>query len=93
MNMSTKNMTIIIALATVATLSSLNLNAAEAAPAPQAKACCSRTASVTTADPNLLARNSTIAASPKTLANFPQLAKAHALKPGTPMIAGGCCKP
>ena len=91
--MNTKNMTIIIALATVATLSTLNLNAAEPAPAPQAKACCSQTAPVTTADPNLIARNSAIAASPKTLANFPQLAKAHAPKPSTPMMACGCCKP
>ena len=91
--MNTKNMTIIIALATVATLSTLNLNAAEPTSAPQAKACCSQTAQVTTADPNFLARNSAIAASPKTLANFPQLTKAHAPKPNTPMMACGCCKP
>jgi hypothetical protein len=93
MNMLTKNLTVIIALAAVTTLSTLNLNASEPAPSPQAKACCSRTAPVTTADPNLIARNSVIAASPKTLANFPQLAKTQAPKPSTPMIACGCCKP
>ena len=86
-------MTIIIALATVATLSTLNLNAAEPAPTPHSKACCRQTARVMTADQNITAHNSAIAASPKTLANFPQLAKAHAPKPSAPMIACGCCKP
>jgi hypothetical protein len=91
--MNMKNMTILIALATAATLSSMNLNAAEPATSPQAKACHNQTAPVTTAEPNLLAGNSAIAASPKTLANFPQLAKAHAPKPSTPMMACSCCKP
>jgi hypothetical protein len=91
--MLTKNLTVIVALAAVATLTTLHLNAAEPAPAPQAKACCSQTTPVTTADPDLLARKSTIAASPKTFANFPQLAKANAPKPSKPVIACSCCKP
>ena len=88
-----KNLTLIVALATVATLSTLNLNAAEPAPAPQATACHAKTVQTTTADPNLLARNPAIAASPKTLANLPQLGKAHAKQPSTPVLACSCCKP
>jgi hypothetical protein len=91
--MLTKNLTVIVVLASVATLSTLDLNAAGPAPSAQAKACCSQTAPATTADPNLIARNFTIAASPKTLANFPQLAKAQAPQPSTPRIACSCCKP
>jgi hypothetical protein len=47
---------------------------------------------VTTADPNLLARNPEIAASPKVLANFPQLARGHQSQPVKPMAACACCK-
>ena len=91
--MHTKNLTLIVALATVTTLSTLTLNAAEATPSPCATACQRKTVQATTADPNLLARNSAIAASPKTLANFPQLAKVHASQPTQPMVTCSCCKP
>ena len=91
--MPTKILTVIVALAAVATLSTFNLNAAEAAPAPEAAACQRKTVQVTTTDPNLLARNPAIAASPKTLANFPQLAKVHAPQPNKPMATCSCCKP
>ena len=91
--MPAKNLTQIVALAAVAALSSLNLNAAEPALSTKATACCAKTVQTATADQDLRARNSAIAASPKTLANFPQLAKANAPKPSTPMIACSCCKP
>ena len=85
-------MTIIIALATVATLGTLNLNAAEPAPAPQAKACHSQTAPVATADANLNARHTEVIASPKALANLPQLAKGHNAQSTKTMAACSCCK-
>jgi hypothetical protein len=91
--MKTKNLTIIIALVTAATLSTINLNAAEPAPSPQAKTCHIQTAPVTTADPNLLARNPDVAASPKVLANFPQMAKGHKPQTKMAMAACSCCKP
>ena len=91
--MNTKNLTIIVALAAAATLSNISLNAVEPALSPQAKACHTKTVPVTTADPNLLARNPEVAASPKVLANFPQMAKGRNAQPNKAMAASSCCKP
>ena len=90
--MNMKNLILIAALAAGATLSNLDLNAAEPALSTKATACCAKTVQATTVDPDLRARNSAIAASPKTLANFPQLGKAYASQPKTQMAACGCCK-
>ena len=91
--MNTKNLTLIIALAAASTLNLINLNAADLALSPKARANQPKPAAVTTGDPNLLARNSEVAASPKVLANFPQLARGHTAQPGKPMAACTCCKP
>jgi len=82
-----------MALATIGTLSIGHLNAAEPALSLKAKVTQAKTAPVTAADPNLLARNSEVAASPKVLANFPQLARGHKTQPDKSMAACTCCKP
>ena len=93
MNMNTKYLIAFIALAAAATLTTLDLNAAEPAPSSQATACHTKAVPVTTADPNLLARNPDVAASRKVLANFPQMAKGHKPQPAKTMAACSCCKP
>lgn len=90
--MNIKHLTLIIALATAGTLNLTNLSAAEPALSPKAKANQIRTGAVTTTEPNLFARNPEIAASPKVLANFPQLARGHQAQPAKPMVACACCK-
>ena len=91
--MNTKHLTLIIALATAGTLNLSNLNAAEPALSPKANANQIKTVAATIADPNLFARNPDIAASPKVLANFPQLARGRQAQPAKPMAACACCKP
>jgi hypothetical protein len=90
--MNTKHLTLILALALAGTLNLSNLNAAESARSPKAVTNQTKCAAVTVADPNLLARNPDIAASPKVLANFPQLARGHKAQPDKPMAACTCCK-
>jgi hypothetical protein len=91
--MNTKNLTLIIALATVGTLGTINLNAAESALSPTAKGCHATCTPVTTANTNLIARKSEVVASPKVFANFPYLAGGHKIQPSKPMVACTCCKP
>ena len=91
-NMNTKHLTLIIALATAGTMNLGHLNAAEPAFSTKAPTNQTKCAAVTTADPNLLARNPEIAASPKVLANFPQLALGHQSQLVKPMAACACCK-
>ena len=90
--MNIKKLTLIVGLATAATLNFNSLNATELALSPKAKANQIRTAAVTTAEPNLFASNPEIAASPKVLANFPQLARGHQVQPAKTMAACACCK-
>jgi hypothetical protein len=87
-----QTLTLIVALAAVATLSPLTLTAAEPAPSPKAACTQCQTRQAVSADPDLLARNPAIAASPKTLANFPQLAKVHTPQPNQALAACACCK-
>ena len=91
-NMNTKHLTLIIALATAGSLNLGFLNAAEPALPTKVPTNQTKCAAVTTADPNLLARDPEIAASPKVLANFPQLARGHQSQPVKPMAACACCK-
>ena len=93
MNMNTKHRKIIVALALAATLNLLSLNAAQPAPSSKTATCCLKSASAAPAHPDLLARNSDIAASPKVLANLPQLAKRHQAPSSQPLMACDCCKP
>ena len=91
--MNAKYLTLILTVAAATTLSTLNLNAAAPAVSPTAKACHTTAGPVTTADANLAARNSDVAASPKVLANFPYLASGHKAQPAKTMAACACCKP
>jgi hypothetical protein len=90
--MNTKHLTLIIALATAGSLNLGFLNAAEPALPTKVPTNQTKCAAVTTAGPNLLARNPEIAASPKVLANFPQLAHSQHAQPTKPMMACSCCK-
>jgi hypothetical protein len=91
--MNTKNLALIIALATAGTLNLTSLNAAEPALAPQVKACHTPAAAVTTSDASLATPSYTVAASPKVFASFPYLASGHKAQPAKPMTACSCCKP
>ena len=91
--MNTKQLTLMITVAAATTLGTLNLNAAEPAVSPTAKACHPTAAEVTTADPSLVTRSSAVVASPKVFANFPYLASGHKSQPAKPMVACACCKP
>jgi hypothetical protein len=90
--MNTKHLKIIITLALAATVNLINLNAADLAASPKAKASQIKTAQATVYEPNLLVRNSDLAAGPKVLANLPQLAKARTTRPTKTMVACSCCK-
>lgn len=90
--MNTKHLTLIIALATAGTLNLTNLNAAEPALSQKALPNETNCAAVIVAGPNLIARNPNIAASPKVLANFPQLAHRQHAQPAKSMMACSCCK-
>jgi hypothetical protein len=90
--MNTKHLTLIIALATAGILNLTNLNAAEPALSQKAPTDHAKCAAVTVADPNFFPRNPNIAASPKVLANFPQLAHSQHAQPTKPMMACSCCK-
>jgi hypothetical protein len=91
--MNTKHLTLIITVAAATTLGTLNLNAAEPAVSPTAKACHITAAAVTTADPSLVARKTEVVASPKVFANFPSLAGEHKGQSSKPMAGCACCKP
>ena len=91
--MNTKQLTLIIMVAAAIKLGTLNLNAAEPAVSPTAKACRVTAVPATTADPGPVKRNSTVVASPKVFANFPHLAGGHKSQPAKPMVACACCKP
>jgi hypothetical protein len=90
--MNTKHLKIIITLALAATVNLINLNAADLAASPKGKASQIKTAQAMLYEPDLIARNSDLAASPKVLANLPQLAKAHTTLPTKTMVACSCCK-
>ena len=90
--MNTKHLTLILTVAAATTLTTLNLNAAEPAVAPAAKACHSTAAAATTTDSNLPTRTSEVAASPKVFANFPYLAGGNQTQSAKPMAGCACCK-
>ena len=92
MNMNSKYLIILIGLAAAGTLNLTNLNAAESARSPKVLANQPKTPACTTSDPNLLARNPDIAATPKVLANFPQMARSQHAQTSKPRVACACCK-
>jgi hypothetical protein len=89
--MNTKNPTLIITLAVAITLGTINLNAAEPVLSPKAQANQIKRVQITTADPNLLACNREVIASPKVLADFSQVAQCHKAQSGKLIGVGACC--
>jgi hypothetical protein len=90
--MNKRNLILSPALVAAVAASIIALNATEPVLSPKARADQMKAAPAAVANPNLPARNSQVAASPKVLANFPQLAPGHEGPAEKAKAACTCCK-